>query len=52
MVWALPKVKLDGKTYYLDRRLRELRNVEDIDDVREIPLELRDFNIVAFKSRK
>ena len=43
MVRELPKVQIDGKTYYVDRRLRELRNVENPHDIREIPFELREF---------
>lgn len=52
MVVALPTVEIDGKTYYVDERLWELRNVRDLSDRREIPLELREFNIAAFMSRK
>lgn len=34
---ALPKVKLgDGKTYFVDERLNELRNVKDFNDVEKM----------------
>lgn len=51
MATALPTVQIDGKTYYVDRRLRELRNVEDVDDIREIPFDLKEFDIVAFSDK-
>ena len=40
---ALPTVEIDGKVYFIDKRLKELRNVNDPHDSRpldEIPKEV------------
>ena len=42
---ALPIVKLNGRTYFLDERLMELRNVSDIDD----RMPLKDYHVYHYK---
>jgi hypothetical protein len=36
MVRALPTVEIDGKVYFIDERLRELRNINNPHDSRPL----------------
>ena len=44
MVRELKKVKLKGKLYYLDARLKELKNINNPND----RIELNDFEVYFF----
>jgi hypothetical protein len=35
-VKELPKIKINGKTYYYDERLKQIRNVKDLTDWRDL----------------
>ena len=39
----LPKIKMDGETYYIDKRLSEIRNVNNFTDVESVSLELIEY---------
>lgn len=43
MVEELPKIRMDGKTYYIDKRLSEIRNVNNPTDAENVSMELVEF---------
>jgi len=43
MVKILPKINIKNKTYYIDKRLSEIRNVENPHDAETVSSEVIDY---------
>lgn len=47
MAWMLPVVRYEGKLWFFDERLRQIRNVENPHDF----MDLNDFEVEYFRQK-
>lgn len=52
MATELPKIKIGKKTYYIDQRLGEIRNVDDFSDAESVSYELIEYWLDKRKKHK